>query len=633
VIVDKKVIPQLDFSVYKPKEEYFKAYAELGKAQAARQLIGEIKFAYLNVYSHLRSTFLDGEELKPNDEIITRVYSGKHLVILDDDKLVKYTNFLRDNWPKRGTTLVNSSSTLFDIKKAVTSSTRRVPEYKQHPKAGEPVVYKSTNKAKGYVKGEQQVDKDGNPKFYPMKVKTGWRYVIDRKAIRLWLDMWSRQEELLDAEVHNRTHAVDTVVKAIDKFEVNTGSIKFERNASTDVKPPDPRAHRWISLAGLVPLMWYEWPKGIDIYSDTRFRSSESGIGAGERWLGFLLGAQVQGPTITFDLAVPGEAGFDSWEVKEYDEKIRVVRLGSCGTDTVAAMADDVSDIIRQIKNIVTAYDTLNIRSVYGPETWLGRFVISLNDYIDERYKKIVIRGELGNSELRELQYVANGVAKMFRLIHENHAVSIDTVKVREQRINLTPSQYARMLYLVHSEEPMALSHDERMFAFGSCVEHALLKGEMTFDDYLHEWLSTLKPSDAFGNVKGVFLVNKKGFMLVPNDRLNDVFSYYRMSQGRRLNFKVNNIPSLDEAIQLSSMLPLSGMFEYPPVDVDSGIFEGIDEYVLAGGPPMPSEESPWFEPEFVWTIREEDFVVLPFDDETLLYDPRRFVNVDAFLH
>lgn len=542
--------------LYCPEQEYEKVRKFLAKTHEYHHFFTEIMNVYQRALARIRSVTSSGKF----------TILGKN-ALYNDSELVRLVTYLKENWPNRKTNLTNSLSSLFDLKKAYGKIVSKTKHVKAHPQAGLPVVYKTTNKSKNQVKGEQRRDKEGNLLFYPETVDVGWTFLVDFDQAQAWLTLWEEQGCILAEEIRLRSKEVDNAKLELDRFELTRGVIEFERNSTAPAKYPEHNKKQWIRSEWLEPLTWYAWPDNIAIYSGMRFNSSANGIGAGEFWLGYLFGGQVQGQGVAFDLAVSKGDDWEHWEVKEYDEKNKLIRLGTHGTEAVVAMSTDMNEILQEFKRFIEAYDSLGISLWYSNDTWLGTFVESLREYLDRRYAKIVVKGEISNIELRELQTATTGVRKALELIAKEHSGVVKQTRFTD--LCLDSDRYARLLYLFHSENLSSLDFDERMVALSSVVKHPVMRGLQPFGRFVRDWVCSLDPSKAFGDVAGFFLVNKKGFMMIPREKINDILEYYRMSLGHRPNFKVSNLDSLNEVYPITQMLPLSGTFEIPPVNVN----------------------------------------------------------------
>lgn len=553
------------FYVYNPKVEYDSAQAQVSYTLDQRRQIAIILNTYQRSY-----------------QFIKYVISSNRLCQLGKDAFLKQLDFMEDvlflktHWPKKGTQLTNNTTFLFDIKKITNQLLEKKIIVKQHPLAGQAVLYKTTNKSKGQTKGQQRYNDDGTLMFYPNEIDAGFYFDINQDVLDSWLLTWETQLQILSNEIEIRNVAVIAAQQQLEMFEINTGVINFKPKIKSHIKSDNgKKPKRWIDKQWIAPLQWYSWPKNIEKYSRLKYASKETGIGSGEYWVAFLFGCQIQGQGISYDLQFDNE----KWEVKEYDEKSRVIRLGGNGTDALIATSQMIINIFNEINDFVEMYYSLEIYDFYPNEkTWLGNFISSAKTFLTERYTKIILKGEIGNAELHELQYLVLGINKAINMIFEEH---VPFVKRRNQFDNVDDNLlYGQILNLTAQINPQIynLNDNEKMLILASVIKEPVLTGLMSFEDFLHFWVNNVKPTKAFGDIDGIFLVNRRGFMMVPRVNMDEIFSYYRLSTGHRPNFKVDNIESPITAVPVIQMMPLSGTFDLPPVNITDIDIDNFDE-------------------------------------------------------
>lgn len=370
--------------------------------------------------------------------------------------------------------------------------------------------------------------------------------VVNKKKIDSLLLFLTNESKKLNGVLSSTLEEQLTTTKKLEQFFVQDGSFdSFSDTARQDfIKLPSPN-RCCVDISHIKSNQWYAWPEDIEYMSGNKFKPKDSGIGAGEGWLSFIFGGELQGQNSTFDISIYNKSSeaFERWEVKEFDPKTLVVRLGSHGTDAAIDISSEISEIVTQLKNFVETYDILNLTSYSNDDEkeivdWLERYTSSLRKYIDLNYSKLVIKGDLSNADLKDLMPPCVGASNIFKKINVRCENKPSIINFCDRKLKLTFEQYTKFLLIV----PDILTFNEKLIAIASVLKHDVLRGQQNYADFLTTWLEKLKPSKAFGNVDGVFLTHKLGFIKVSKDIVDNVFDYYRLGQGRRPNFKIKNI-------------------------------------------------------------------------------------------
>jgi hypothetical protein len=387
-------------------------------------------------------------------------------------------------------------------------------------------------------------------------------YVVTKKQTKVKFDKleillksWYEEYTQLNNEIVSYNEKAKQIDHQIDNLTAKNGLFEVNCESLSCPSLKLPSTNRWcVDINHIEDNKWYSWPSDIEQYTGQKFKPKDSGIGAGEHWLSFVFGGEVQGQNSTFDLAIFNKQlnTHEYWEVKEFDPKTQIIRLGSHGTNAAIDMSQEITDVVSQLKNFIDAYDALCLEQIPiegdDIESWLSRYAFSLRNYLSINYNKLVIKGDISNIDLKELTTPIAGATNAFNKINERCNCTQSQINFCGRKIKLSIEQYAKFLLLV----PEILTFEEKLIAIVSILKHPVLQGTQTYNEFLTSWVAKLLPSKAFSNVSGVFLVHKLGFIKIPTPCTDAVFDYYRMAQGRRPNFKIKNIEIPQELKQIS---------------------------------------------------------------------------------
>lgn len=425
------------------------------------------------------------------------------------------------------------------------------------------------------------------------------------------LDVWNEQFNILQNEITKLQNIKEQLTQQYDKFIVQTGifTTDIDDNETSKIKLPSMN-RCCVDIQHIIENQWYEWPSDIETLSNNKFKPKDAGLGAGEHWLATVFGGEVQGSNSTFDLVIYNKhtSQFENWEVKEFDPKTLIVRLGTHGTDMAFDMSHEITSVLVQLKHFIEAFDALQLYEInesigtcdLNIHKYITSYVESLKEYLNIYYDKIILKGDISNTDLKHLLAPIVGASKLFQDANNLYENEESTIKFCNRKIKLSSEQYAKFLLIV----PDILTFREKIIALVSILKHPVLQGKQTYSQFLQNWSYMLKPSQAFSNVEGVFLVHKNGFMKISRNNTDNVFEYCRMSQGRRPNFKIKNIivPTSSSIKHLnffghSHFNDSIGLFT-PPVQI-SGSFDCIGGCVTKTDNELFNITTPWQNIEF----------------------------------
>ena len=303
------------------------------------------------------------------------------------------------------------------------------------------------------------------------------------------------------------------------------------------------RVHPWPE-----PMTWHRWTTasaGVEFDDDGWNR------GRGERRAGAELGLVVSGGRDTFDLVDEHDPTF-RWEVKELsDAGSCAIRTGKIGTELAAEFFGDAREAVRQLRRLatlsLTAADSLALDGVVEfIEREAHRFTgvsFLTSDVMGARRTK----NKPGRLGLRGAASVAGTALAHAMPLDDETVITVGPVVVSG------PGRAAtRAAATIAAKLDVAVKANIAMFA----VDHPLAVDDRSVD---HAWRRVGDPALAFPDVVGIVFVNRRrGFMVVPRERFNDVLRFNGINkmipifgvrpaflpcQRERLSVRVNLLP------------------------------------------------------------------------------------------
>ena len=293
-----------------------------------------------------------------------------------------------------------------------------------------------------------------------------------------------------------------------------------------------------IDFTSLNKLTWYAWPDNIISYYK---QQDVNGIGNGELCLKIMFNAQIMGAKKTFDLGLLNESGkIDRWEVKSglFDKSNRRIRLGINGSIALAPMIDYMSKILNDLDTFVNTYKNLELH--YWVDNDINNFIKELKLFIETFRSVFIVKGNLNKKLLNSLKYIIEKLVKInskYEKFYKNVYHINDIIAIN----NLTFEQYAAIKQTLYQNELSTITDDDRFIVWLSSLTIPVLRGFQSFDDFYSKWLSLLEIKKAFQTIVGLFLVNEKGFFILPQENLKTYLSFASISNYRlQLSFTGN---------------------------------------------------------------------------------------------
>lgn len=314
------------------------------------------------------------------------------------------------------------------------------------------------------------------------------------------------------------------------------------------MQKPEPGKAVIVPIENVKPLTWYEWPKQVNssgfkygsrsakVDDATAGEDTGAGTGPGEEWLAYIFGGQVQGGGVSYDVVTPDSR---AWEVKQILSSSETIRPGTEGLKAYAKPAQRMNSILKQIKN----FGIVGSKPMYDD-------VLTSNDrnilnfakaFVEDEYEMIVSKGEFSNERKIRLM----GVLKALKQFKENHSKRDETAPEPDTRVALNDKEAKvdKPTFVDIAKKVEKATGDNDIISDFESIDILLstLK-DSAFDnptEFLNEWYVSVDIRQVFSQVDGVFIVNPRGYLMVPKSMFKKAFRFDKVTQGKP-RFSIN---------------------------------------------------------------------------------------------
>lgn len=307
---------------------------------------------------------------------------------------------------------------------------------------------------------------------------------------------------------------------------------------------PDKKTKAFLQINDVKPLEWYTWPdkiikkagisygsKNAKISMEDAGPEAASGTGPGEEWLGYIFGGKVQGGGVSFDVVTPDGR---CWEVKQLLSSSETIRPGTEGLKAYTGPRKRLENIMRQLKNFSTTARRPTYDSVFTEED--KKKVNFVSVFVEDDYEMIVDKGEFSDDRRVRLR----GVLKMISEFKKNYAasrdgdvVSVDTrVSLNDKEVKVDKPTFIDIAKKVEK----ATGNKEVLKDFEVIELLLTTLKDPAFDnptEFFNEWYNAIDLSKVFSQVDGIFIVNPRGYMMIPTSMLKKALKFNKVTQGR----------------------------------------------------------------------------------------------------
>lgn len=356
-------------------------------------------------------------------------------------------------------------------------------------------------------------------------------------AYQFDVNLAAKKRKTLEDEVE-KTKAAYAAYEPHPEYIAN--STKNAGGKSTDNKElPPPGKKVYLSIDDVKPLTWYTWPKIVHQSgksfgsSSTKTGDEVTGTGPGEEWLAYILGGQMQGAGVSFDIVTPDSR---TWEVKAIYSPTEVIRPGTEGIRALDKSRKRIEKIMLQLKN----FSIVSRRPGFFEKSDLSevdqKIIAFVHTFIEDNFEMIVSKGEISRERFIALRGVLKAIGK-FKLYHgqkpNDDAVKVDTyVSLNDKQIKVDKPTFIDVAKRVERStgDKTIMSQFEKFDILLSTLK------DVAFDnptEFFNEWFNSIDVNNVFSQVNGLFVVNTEGFIMIPKGSLKKAFRFQLVSQGR----------------------------------------------------------------------------------------------------
>lgn len=347
-----------------------------------------------------------------------------------------------------------------------------------------------------------------------------------------------------------------------------TSSVKSDEPAYEKTLPKDKKA--FMNINDIKPTIWYPWPAVVK-QSKLSYGSAASGgsaggvgLGPGEEWLAHIFGAEVQGASVPFDIVTPDGR---SWEIKALEQPSATIRPCAEGRKAFASPRKRLNQIMMQLKN----FSVIARRSgFFSPKDLSQNDKVVINfvtTFIQDEFEMIVEKGEISKERFITLRGVLNAVSKL-RAEHGQKDESSKDLKI-DTRISLNDKE-------VTVDKPTFIDIAKRVEK--ATGDKTIMSGFEKFDillstlkdsafdnptQFINEWFDSIDVGYVFQHVDGLFIVNMRGFVMIPSSMMKKLIKFEKVSQGiPKFSLVIDHLlPTISETYFLTSVSVLVVFF------------------------------------------------------------------------
>lgn len=303
--------------------------------------------------------------------------------------------------------------------------------------------------------------------------------------------------------------------------------------AAKEMPPPGKRVY--MDINDVTALQWYPWPKVVaksgKQYGAAGTKTGEemSGTGPGEEWLAYVFGGQAQGGGVSFDIVTPDGR---TWEVKALETSTTTVRPGTEGRKAFEKPRKRLERIMAQMRLFVAAVKKSNLGESLSDVD--NKIISYVSAFIDDDFEMIVGKGEISEERFVAFRSALKALNK-FKEFHHNKNTDMKTAVDTRVSLNDKEKKVDKPTFIDIAKKVEKSTGDSGVLS--DFEEFDLLISTLkdsAFDDpkeFFNEWFSSVNIHKIFSQVDGVFIVNRRGFTVVPQSYLDKAFRFTKVSQ------------------------------------------------------------------------------------------------------
>lgn len=368
-------------------------------------------------------------------------------------------------------------------------------------------------------------------------VDTAKKRLKDNSAYKFDTVLAQKKRKTLEDEVDKAKKAYSAYEPHPD-YDISLSKTSASKSTQDKELPP-PGKKVYLSIDEIKQLTWYPWPKEVNKSgksfgsSSTKTGEEVTGTGPGEEWLAFILGGQMQGAGVSYDVVTPDGR---TWEVKALYSPTELVRPGTEGIKALDKSRKRIEKILLQMKN----FSIIARRPGFFEKSDLSevdqKIIAFVHTFVEDNFEMIVSKGEISRERFIALRGVLKAIGK-FKLYHgqkpNDDAVEVDTVvSLNDKRIKVDKPTFIDVAKRVERStgDKTIMSQFQKFDILLSVLK------DVAFDnptEFFNDWFNSIDVNNVFSQVDGLFVVNTQGFIMVPSKDLKKTFRFQLISQGR----------------------------------------------------------------------------------------------------
>ena len=296
----------------------------------------------------------------------------------------------------------------------------------------------------------------------------------------------------------------------------------------------------YVDINEIKPLAWYRWadPRWGKVATKIKYGSvsekseeATTGTGPGEDRLAAILGGQVQGGSVSYDVVLKDGS---KWEVKALDKQSDLIRPGTEGLAAFDKPRKKLERLMAQLRNfsVVVRRFKLNDPTVGGEDADVLNYILN---FVDGEAGDMIAKGEISAGRFREFRTMMKELFELKRKwgFNPDEKVKPDTrVGLAGKEIEVDKGTYIDVAKTVEKSRPdvnVLKNFSEKELAIAAINSAAF----DNYSEFLDDWFDSVKASKVFSHVDGVFIVNQLGFSKVPRSMFKQAFPFAKVSQGK----------------------------------------------------------------------------------------------------
>lgn len=265
------------------------------------------------------------------------------------------------------------------------------------------------------------------------------------------------------------------------------------------------------------------WPNDV---LDIPFRSDTDQaqkIGPGERRIAKIVNGRVAGGSVSYDII---DANGNKWEVKAPNDKLEI-KTGVEGRAALTPVREEIERVCNVIENAFLSTTANIIVDVLGKDA-----VHDVAKFVKEDIPRIRA-GEISRSRINMMVKIMTLISDLVQEIDastdssgEKYVAIGDDGPDIELRVDLPT--------YIKVSKALDIDNDDINISVVDVLKSEFNSPEFHNPDawFKKVWVSTIRASQVFGHVDGLFLVSPEGYRLIKKDDIDNVIKFDNVTRG-----------------------------------------------------------------------------------------------------